>query len=855
MLKHLALSLAAGLKSLHPTRRRSAPPQGRRPGHRFRTTRVETLEIRRLLVAEGEPFSISRSVDTTGLLGTVSAEIGWSDGTTSAATVSSQPPTGGLTVRLDYSLDTGGFFSGANQSRRVLMQDVADAVVRRFSDDLQAIVPAGKKQWNAQFIHPSTGQSTLNPDGSTSITAARNLRVNANELVVFIGSRDLAGNERGRGGPGGYAFPPVQPSSLEEQREILAFFETVQYRGETGAKATPATDFGPWGGSVAFDNNGTNWYFGREIDGIQPGQTDFVTVAMHELTHVLGFGRAGINRSWDTYTSGSTFTGPKATAAYVGTGNPPMNQTYHWAASILEQDNQPTLMRETLNQNARQSMTALDIAALDDIGWTLVGSQVTVSGTHVYGDNGHYPTEIVLRGSKLGETTFPAAIATVTNVNPTLTTLGPQSVVAGVALNLTDIGKISDPGFRQPAADPPSDETMTYSIDWGDQSEPSTGTATVDQIGNASRNTLASFNGSHIYPTPGNYTVRIRVTDDDGGSDEETFGVTVLTPPRLTLALTTASIGENAGNAAALLTISRSGPASTAALTVNLKSSDTSEASVQATAVIPASATSVAVPINAVDDTLLDGEQTLQLSATATGVDPGSIDLLVRDYETLGAVFSADNVTEDLVSAVSLTLSRSNTNVTESLVLTVSGGDASELGFNGPMVIPAGKQSVVIGLDPVNDMEPEPTMTFAYSFSAIGYVSDTATIDLLDDEPAFFQNNDFPHDVDVSGDVTAYDALVIINELLERSEGELLDPNTEQPGAFYFDANGDYMITALDALLIINELNETPTTPSDPERVGAMLVPTPMAMIEEEDDDEESDRGLSETDQATTLLV
>ncbi len=818
---------------------RPFPTPARKQGRKRRRSaarqiRYQTLEDRRLLVAEGDPFEIVRNVDTTGLLGNVSAQIRWGDGTQSAAAVNSQPATGGLKIRFDYSLDSSGFFSGANQYRRELLQLAADSIVRRFSDELDAINPnaGAKMEWIANFTNPSTGNSTINSNGTARDAVAKNLKVNANELVIFPGARDLSGFERGRGGPGGFAFPGVGSITPQELANINAFRDTVQFRGETGAKASPPTDFGPWGGSIAFDNNGTNWYFNKDIDGIQPGQTDFITVAMHELTHVLGFGNAGINKSWSTYTNGNSFTGAKANAAYVGTSNPPLNQSFHWADSILNTDNQATLMRSSLNNNERQPITSLDVAALDDIGWTLVGSTVTVTANHVYGDNGSFPVEIVLTGSSLGELVIPVTTASVTNVKPTLSVAANQNVVVNSPLSIINIGSISDPS---------SSDTFTYTVNWGDGSDVDSGVATINQTGNATRPTLASFDGTHTYSTAGNFTVRVRVDDGDGGIDEKTFSVAVSSPPKLSLTLDKSSIVENSGNAAAELTITRSGPASTSPQTIRLNSTDPSEASVPATVVIPANATSVKVPVAAVDDALLDGDQSLELSASGSGVDPAVIDLLVKDHETLSAVFTADTVREDAANAVQLRITRSNSDVSQPLPIQISGGNASELGFAGDLAIPANQTSLLIDVAPVNDDDPERTEQFSYTISASGYVSDSASIDLVDDEAPLFQNAANPFDVDSSGLVTAADALVVINALQFRGGNGELDPETEQPsGDLYYDVNGDYRISPLDALVVINELNRKGTGQSEPQGEQPPVNFTPIqvdALIRDNDDE------------------
>ena len=68
-----------------------------------------------------------------------------------------------------------------------------------------------------------------------------------------------------------------------------------------------------------------------------------------------------------------------------------------------------------------------------------------------------------------------------------------------------------------------------------------------------------------------------------------------------------------------------------------------------------------------------------------------------------------------------------------------------------------------------------------------------------------------PLDTNISGEVTALDALLIINELDRRdfsgSNGVLTSPTSSGvlPGDL-FDTNGDSSATALDALLVINEL-------------------------------------------------
>ena len=102
----------------------------------------------------------------------------------------------------------------------------------------------------------------------------------------------------------------------------------------------------------------------------------------------------------------------------------------------------------------------------------------------------------------------------------------------------------------------------------------------------------------------------------------------------LTVNVVATSVAEHAGAAATIVTISRNTD-TTAALTVNLSSSDTSEATVPATATIPAGQSSVTVNLAAVDDTVVDGTQTVTITASATGFASGSDTLQVTDNDVV----------------------------------------------------------------------------------------------------------------------------------------------------------------------------------------------------------------------------
>ncbi len=94
-----------------------------------------------------------------------------------------------------------------------------------------------------------------------------------------------------------------------------------------------------------------------------------------------------------------------------------------------------------------------------------------------------------------------------------------------------------------------------------------------------------------------------------------------------------ASIKENAGANAAMLTIRRTNTDRGNPIVVNLSSNNAAELILPSSVEIPANAASVQVPIDAVDDTVLDGLKNIQIMAQASGYDHGTIAISVTDQE------------------------------------------------------------------------------------------------------------------------------------------------------------------------------------------------------------------------------
>lgn len=239
-----------------------------------------------------------------------------------------------LQIVFDYRYDNG-FFN--DPSRRAILERAGQDIASRLNvnTDFAAITPSGGNTWTA---------TTFNPSNTSQQLQVPNLNVGADQLVVFVGGGGGSDGEAGLGGFGGYSASGNQ-----------AWFSTLRSRGGAG--------FATWGGSIAFDA-GMNWNFSTSPPA--GSQTDFYTVAVHELGHILGF---GISNQWNALVSGNQFTG--ANARSVNGGTNPLVSTYdpgHWQQGITA-NGAPVSMQPYVSAGTRVAFSELDYAALADIGW------------------------------------------------------------------------------------------------------------------------------------------------------------------------------------------------------------------------------------------------------------------------------------------------------------------------------------------------------------------------------------------------------------------------------------------------------------------------------------------------------
>jgi len=259
-------------------------------------------------------------------------------------------------IVFDCTYDSNGFLDVA-ESREIL-ELAAIAYEERLLDTLTAISnPPLGNSWLASFIHPSAG---------TSVNLA-NLVLAEDEARVYVGARPLAGS------PLGLASTGYQISYNSQD-----WLQVVTKRGQTDAPESSN-----WGGSVAFDPS-ASWSF--DIDGPGAGESDLYSVAVHEFEHLLGVTFAS-DATWTSFIkplpeltpdeqaavnhqAGDYFTGPKTTAL---DGSPVPAHGAHFEDGVAMNGREADF-GSSLASGASKPLTALDSAALDDIGWDVASS-------------------------------------------------------------------------------------------------------------------------------------------------------------------------------------------------------------------------------------------------------------------------------------------------------------------------------------------------------------------------------------------------------------------------------------------------------------------------------------------------
>ena len=200
-------------------------------------------------------------------------------------------------------------------------------------------------------------------------------------------------------------------------------------------------------------------------------------------------------------------------------------------------NNVPPVVQAIDNQSTDEGTEiSLDIATFTDAGWldshTAVidwgdgileagvvnksDGQSIVLGNHIYGDNGSYLVRVNVIDDDIEQGTDTFTF-TVSNLSPIVEEITVS--VDGVAVDAPVIGISSEISATASFSDLGAFDTHTAIWDWGD------GTVTTVE------DTANPIAESHVYVEAGVYTIKLTVTDGDGGIDSSEFRYIVVYDP------------------------------------------------------------------------------------------------------------------------------------------------------------------------------------------------------------------------------------------------------------------------------------------------------------------------------------
>jgi hypothetical protein len=395
--------------------------------------------------------------------------------------------------------------------------------------------------------------------------------------------------------------------------------------------------------------------------------------------------------------------GPAATSATVTRNS--SDSSADLIVGLANGDDTEISIPATVTIPANQTSISFDIDAVDDdlldgrqtatISVSATGFQPTSDSLEVLD---HEPLSVVVSDASIVENDGPqATIGTVTRSN---------------------LDDLSQP--------------LTVALTNGDDTEiaiPATVTILANQA--AVRFDIGAVDDD-LFDNTQTATITAAAAGYESGSDS----LDVLDHETLTISVADATIEENDGTQATTATVTRSNTDNSSALIVTLTNGDDTEIAVPATVTIPANQASLTLDVDAVDDDLLDGPQTVTITAAASGYESGGNSLKVLDHETLMISLADAAIREDDgTQATMATITRSNVDdLSQPLTVTLTNGDDTEINIPNMVMILANQASATIDVDAVDDSLPDGTQTVTLTASAAGYVDGAGSLNVLDYE-------------------------------------------------------------------------------------------------------------------------
>ncbi|MCA9048828.1 MAG: peptidylprolyl isomerase, partial [Planctomycetaceae bacterium] len=255
---------------------------------------------------------------------------------------------------------------------------------------------------------------------------------------------------------------------------------------------------------------------------------------------------------------------------------------------------------------------------------------------------------------------------------------------------------------------------------------------------------LRSFKGNTIPDA----IIETRITDTETGALGRLEAIASAGSPSTALQLSAnvTSVTEDAGTGAATITVTRP-TGTTGALTVSVASSNTNRLTLSSSTVTIADGQSTAtVQANPVNNTTTDGDASVVITASATGLTSATVTINVTDDDNVNDLTvtpSLSQVAEDTGSSTttgssntfSYTIVRSG-DTTNALPLTLSTDVSGVITIPTQAVISAGSTSTVVNAVTIPNTLVDGNRTVTLTVAGAGFNSGTATVTVTDNDQA-----------------------------------------------------------------------------------------------------------------------
>lgn len=245
-----------------------------------------------------------------------------------------------MKIKFDYRFDKSGFFK--NSQRRAALEKAGDLWEAKLKDDFPDL-PAGVK---FTISNPQTGVDEI-------VT----LKEKVDDIIIFVGASTFGSSSFTATTE---TIAQAQVDGVDAAGDVFGSRISYSFRNNND----PVSNFEPWAGSISFGSS-VDWDF--SLKNLNPNKTDFISVAAHEIGHILGIGTAPI---FLELAQGGFFNGINAKKV---NGNKPIPLESD-LGHVREGFKNDTILLDPIYGGIRKP-SQVDLALLADIGYEIAGFQ------------------------------------------------------------------------------------------------------------------------------------------------------------------------------------------------------------------------------------------------------------------------------------------------------------------------------------------------------------------------------------------------------------------------------------------------------------------------------------------------